>query len=106
MNAFFIYYKIKFIHTFYKRSEIMTERIAELKDRQVVSVSDGTVLGMVGDIELDTESGRLTAIVIYGKQKAFGILGREDDLVIPWSEIEVIGSETILVRLANFKTKI
>ena len=84
----------------------MTERIAELKDRQVVSVSDGTVLGMVGDIELDTESGRLTAIVIYGKQKAFGILGREDDIVIPWSEIEVIGSETILVRLANFKTKI
>ena len=84
----------------------MTERIAELKDRQVVSVSDGTVLGMVGDIELDTESGRLTAIVIYGKQKAFGILGREDDLVIPWSEIEVIGNETILVRLTNFKTKI
>ncbi len=84
----------------------MTERIAELKDRQVVCVSDGTVLGMVGDIELDTESGRLTAIVIYGKQKAFGILGREDDLVIPWSEIEVIGSETILVRLANFKSKI
>lgn len=83
----------------------MTERIAEIKDRQVVSVSDGTVLGMVGDIELDTESGRLTAIVIYGKQKAFGILGREDDLVIPWSEIEVIGSETILVRLANFKIK-
>lgn len=83
----------------------MTERIAELKDRQVVSVSDGTVLGMVGDIELDTESGRLTAIVIYGKQKAFGILGREDDLVIPWSEIEVIGSETILVRLTNFKIK-
>lgn len=83
----------------------MTERIAELKDRQVVSVSDGTVLGMVGDIELDTESGRLTAIVIYGKQKAFGILGREDDLVIPWSEIEVIGSETILVRLTNFKAK-
>ena len=83
----------------------MTERIAELKDRQVVSVSDGTVLGMVGDIELDTESGRLTAIVIYGKQKAFGILGREDDLVIPWSEIEDIGSETILVRLTNFKIK-
>ena len=80
----------------------MTERIGELKDRQVVSVSDGTVLGVVGDIELDTESGRLTAIVIYGKQKAFGIFGREDDLVIPWTEIEVIGSETILVRFANF----
>lgn len=83
----------------------MTERIAELRDRQVVSVNDGTVLGVVGDVELDTNSGKLSAIVIYGKQKAFGILGREDDLVIPWSEIEVIGSETILVKFANLKFK-
>ena len=81
----------------------MTERIAELRDRQVVSVSDGTVLGVVGDVELDTNSGKLSAIVIYGRPKAFGILGREDDLVIPWSEIEVIGSETILVKFGNFK---
>ncbi len=83
----------------------MTERIAELRERQVVSVNDGTVLGVVGDVELDTNSGKLSAIVIYGKQKAFGILGREDDLVIPWSEIEVIGSETILVKFTNFRFK-
>ncbi len=83
----------------------MTERIAELRDRQVVNVNDGTVLGVVGDVELDTNSGKLSAIVIYGRQKAFGILGREDDIVIPWSEIEVIGSETILVKFANLKFK-
>ena len=32
----------------------MIERIAELRDRQVVNISDGNVLGFVGDIELDT----------------------------------------------------
>ena len=32
----------------------MIQRIAELKDRQVVCIADGKVLGFVSDIELDT----------------------------------------------------
>ena len=80
----------------------MIERIAELKDRQVVCVGDGAILGYVSDIELDTENGKLSAIVIYGKPKALGIFGREDDIVIPWENIEIIGDETILVK-CNFK---
>ena len=76
----------------------MIQRIAELKDRQVVCVQDGAILGYVGDIELDTENGRLSAIVIFGKSKGLGLLGREDDIVIPWENIEIIGDETILVK--------
>lgn len=76
----------------------MIQRIAELKDRQVVCVGDGSILGFVGDIELDTENGKLSSIVIYGKAKGFGLLGREDDMIIPWDSIEIIGEETILVK--------
>ena len=75
----------------------MTCRIDELKNKQVVCVSDGSVLGFVSDIELDTENGSLTSLVIFGNLKFFGLFGRENDIVIPWSEIEVIGPETILV---------
>ncbi len=76
----------------------MSVRIAELRDRQVICVKNGALLGTVGDIELDIETGRLAAIVIFGKSKGFGIFGREDDIVIPWEEIEIIGRETILVK--------
>lgn len=76
----------------------MIQRIAELRDRQVVCVRDGSILGFVGDIELDTENGKLSSIVIYGKAKLFGFLGRGDDMVIPWESIEIIGEETILVN--------
>ena len=76
----------------------MIHRIAELKDRQVVCVQDGAILGYVGDIELDTENGRLSAIVIFGKSKGLGLLGREDDIIIPWENIAIIGDETILVK--------
>lgn len=76
----------------------MIERIAELKDRQVVNILDGNVLGFVSDIELDTTNGKLSSLVIYGRPRALGFLGREDDVVIPWEDIDVIGSETILVK--------
>lgn len=73
-------------------------RIDELKNRQVVCIDNGYVLGYIGDIELDTTSGRLISIVIFGNLKAFGLLGREKDIVIPFEDIAVIGNETVLVR--------
>ena len=72
-------------------------RIDEMKDKQVVCVNDGSVLGYVSDIELDTEKGVLTSIVIYGRLRFFGLLGRDDDIVIPFEDIKVIGEETVLV---------
>ena len=76
----------------------MIQRIAEIKDKQVVCLEDGCVLGFVGDIELDTSNGKLSSIVIFGRPKGFGLFGRDDDLVIPWENITVIGEETILVK--------
>lgn len=76
----------------------MIQRIGDLKDRQVVCVKDGSILGFVGDIELDTESGKLSSIVIFGKAKGFGLFGREDDMIVPWDSIEILGEETILVN--------
>ncbi len=72
-------------------------RIDELKNKQVVCVKDGCVLGFVSDVELDTQSGTLTSIIIFGRFKFFGLFGKEDDIVIPWNDIKVIGNETILV---------
>ncbi len=72
-------------------------RMEELRNKQVVCVRDGKVLGYVSDVQVDTESGALSALVIFGRPKILGILGKCEDIVIPWREIEVIGQETILV---------
>ena len=73
-------------------------RINDFKYKDVVNAGDGVRLGYVGDVELDTESAALTAIVIRGRYRLFGLLGREEDTVIPWEDIQVIGEDTILVR--------
>lgn len=72
--------------------------IADFRNKQAVSVENGTVLGFIGDLEIDCENGTVANLVIYGKQKLFGALGREEDIYIPWSGIEVIGEETVLVK--------
>ncbi len=73
-------------------------RIDDLKNKQVVCVKDGCVLGFISDVEMDTQDGRLTSIIIFGRLRFFGLLGREEDIVIPWDDISVIGSETVLVN--------
>ena len=71
--------------------------ILDLKNKQVVSVETGTVLGFINDIEIETDSGEVANVVIYGKPKYLGFVGKEDDIVLPWKSIQVIGEETILV---------
>lgn len=73
-------------------------RIDDLKNKQVVCVKDGCVLGFISDVEIDTLSGNLTSIIIFGRLRFFGLLGREEDITIPWNDIKVIGSETVLVN--------
>lgn len=75
----------------------MNCRIADLRNKQVVCLKNGCVLGFITDVELNTESGQLDAIVIGGRLRVMGLLGKEDDIVIPWREIDVIGRETVLV---------
>lgn len=73
-------------------------RIDEMKQKQVVDIVSGTVIGFLSDIEFDTVNGNLTSIIIFGRPKALGLFGKEDDITIPWQSIEVIGEETILVK--------
>ena len=69
----------------------------ELRSKEVISAKSGMRLGCVSDVEINTCDGRLTAIIIWGRGRCFGLFGREDDIRIPWEEIEVIGNDTILV---------
>ena len=72
-------------------------RITDLNEKEVICIKDGTKLGCVNDVEVDTCTGSLESIVVFGRQRFFGILGREDDCIIPWCDIEVIGEDAILV---------
>ena len=75
----------------------MSCRMAELRSKEVISVKDGGRLGFVCDIEMDTETAAITALVVYGRARLFGLLGREPDQVFPWPSIKRFGEDIILV---------
>lgn len=70
----------------------------ELCTKEVVQLKDGACLGRVDDLELDGETARIESLLLLGRPRLFGLLGRDETLTIPWAEIERIGLDTILVR--------
>lgn len=77
-------------------------KTSDLKMKEVVNVLDGKRLGAITDIEIDIESGKLTAIVVPGPGRFLGLFGRYDDIVIPWDKISKIGVDCILVESPAF----
>ena len=74
----------------------------ELKEKEVINILSGEKLGYADDFEIDTETGKVMALVILGRNRFFGLFGREDNIVIPLSEIKLIGHDTILVERKHF----
>lgn len=77
-------------------------KTSDLKMKEVINIIDGKRLGTITDIEIDIETGRLTAIVVPGIGKFLGIFGRSEDVVIPWEKINKIGTDVILVESLAF----
>ena len=72
--------------------------VTDLREKEIINLKDGCRLGSVCDIEIDTCTGRVLALIVFGKSKFMGFGGRQEDIRIAWEDIEVIGDDTILVR--------
>ena len=73
--------------------------VTELRYKEIISLSTGHRLGFVYDAVLSLPGGQVTALLVPGPARFFGLLGREDDLVIPWEQISKIGEDIILVDM-------
>lgn len=72
-------------------------RIADLRYKEVVNVNNGCCMGPVSDVEIDTCCAQVKAIVIHGRARCFGLMGRDEDTIICWENIKCIGEDTVLV---------
>ena len=71
--------------------------ITDMREKEIINLRDGCRLGCVCDVEFDTCSGHIVSIVVLGRGKMFGFGGKSEDIKICWSDIKVIGDDTILV---------
>ena len=75
----------------------MTIKFTDLQCKEVICISDGRRLGFITDVVVEVPDGNICAIVVPGPCRFLGVLGRNDDYVIPWSCIRRIGPDIVLV---------
>ena len=73
---------------------------SELRNKEVINIKDGSLLGCVCDVEFNSCSGEITAIVLPGNG-ILASLSSKNRIVIPWCDIERIGKDTVLVKVRN-----
>lgn len=79
----------------------MISNYSELRYKEIIDVHTGFRLGYISDIEFDSESGKINAFITPGRAKFFGLLGYEDDYVLPWDNVVRIGRDIILAETGD-----
>ncbi len=72
--------------------------VTDLTRKEVINLRNGNSLGNISDVEVNTHSGQLVAIVLYPRRLMPGF-GRGEELKICWEDIKVIGEDTVLVDI-------
>lgn len=81
----------------------MNTRIGDMRDKQVLNVQDGSLVGFVEDLEFDCEQGRITALIVHCKSRGFFAFAKEEELFVKWEDIAVIGEDSVLIRFEKMK---
>lgn len=73
-------------------------RAGELRQKEVININDAQRMGYVTDVEVSLDKGEIESIIVPGKMKFFNF-GKNDDIVITWDKIKMIGDDVILVDM-------
>ena len=73
-------------------------KLSELSKKDVIRDEDGTKLGKIEDITIDTATGRIISIHVSNGFRIRGLFSSNDEIGIPWNKIVKIGSDVIIVE--------
>lgn len=69
----------------------------DLKQREVININNGKILGFVIDINAEFGKGTIKSIVVAQTGKLIKSLTGKNTIEIPWDKVRVIGDDVILV---------
>ncbi|MBP3504439.1 MAG: YlmC/YmxH family sporulation protein [Bacilli bacterium] len=82
-------------------------KLSELSNKDVIRDEDGTKLGRIEDITIDTATGKIMSIHVNSGFRLSGIFSLSEGIMIPWNKIVKIGSDVIIVETVhNIKMEI
>ena len=72
----------------------------DFKQKEVININDGKILGFVIDVQADFEKGEIHSIVVAKTGKIFNSINSKNNVTIPWNSIKKIGEDVILVNIS------
>lgn len=69
----------------------------DFKQKEVIDINTGKILGNVVDVQADFNSGEINSIIVARAGKIFASINSKNNITIPWTSITVIGDDVILV---------
>ena len=75
----------------------MSMKFTDLQCKEVICCATGQRLGFVCDVQISVPEGNVCAIIVPCPSKLLNLSGRHEDYRIPWSCIQKIGPDIILV---------
>lgn len=75
----------------------MTITFTELQKKEVVLMHSGEKLGMIEDLEINEEQGKIIAIIVSNHAIKGAIFQKLEEVIIDWEQITTIGRDIILI---------
>ena len=72
--------------------------LSVLCEKDIISISTGQNIGRADDLEFSEITATVENLVVYGRPKLFGLLGRGKDIRISWADVITVGRDVILIN--------
>ena len=72
--------------------------LSVLCEKDIISISTGRNIGRADDIEFNEKNAKVENLVVFGRPKLFGLLGRGKDIRISWNDVITVGKDVILIN--------
>lgn len=76
--------------------------LGELQSKDVVNVVDGSKLGKVTDMDIESATGKIVSITVQPNTRIMNFFSQNNTVVIPWNQIIKIGGEVVIVNYNSF----
>jgi len=71
----------------------------DFKQKEVINMNDGKILGFIVDVQADFENGEIHSIIVAKTGRIFTNINGKNNITIPWNSIKKIGEDVILVDI-------
>lgn len=74
-------------------------RLSDLQNKDVINIIDGSMIGNIIDIKIDS-NGNMEGLIVEKSKFLISMFTNKNEVEVKWGQIEKIGEDVILVNIS------